>query len=42
LERPERDAGKVKAIWQSIKQVAAPVATILQTAAAVKELIGWE
>jgi hypothetical protein len=40
LERPERDAGKVKAIWQSIKRVAAPVATILQTAAAVKELIG--
>ena len=27
LERPERDAGKVKAIWQSIKRVAAPVAT---------------
>jgi hypothetical protein len=40
LERPEQDAGKVKTIWQSIKRVAAPVATILQTAAAVKDMIG--
>jgi hypothetical protein len=39
LERPQRDAGKVKKIWRSIKSVASPVATILQTSAAVKDLI---
>jgi hypothetical protein len=39
LEKPQRDAGRVKRFWNRIKEVAPTVAAILSTAASIAKLV---
>lgn len=40
LQKPEKDVGRVRRLWNSIKDIAPPVASILSSAASLAKMLG--